>query len=450
MLCMPTVADDTGLTDATVKSYEDQLTSIVTKQKQALNDLADIRSSQADAGEEIGKYDELLKYNNDMRDLASGELESLSTQIAANIELISDTEARLEKQETAFLERMVAVYMEDDADVFELLFGAGDLTDFLTKIDRVNAIFDYDNNIITDLEENKQTLEKAKSELVEAEKRQKQRVDDYESAIKQTQQIYDAKLEYMDNLKNDESKLVENYTYLKGLENDLNAELEEYLAEIAREQERKRKEEEERRRREEEAARLAAEEAARQQQEAAQQEQQNQSNQSSGWDGTGYSIDGDDSYTYTDNYSYGASYDTDSSYYTYSGGQLNWPLEPGTAYFISSEQGWRDLYGMSDYHLGLDIACDNGTPVRAAEGGTVLKSESHASYGNYVLIDHGNGISTLYAHMFSRNVSAGDAVYSGQVIGWVGLTGNTYGYHLHFEVRESGTVVNPRNYLVFP
>lgn len=444
---MPTVADDNGLTDATVKSYEDQLTSIVTKQQQALNDLADIRSSKADAGEEIGKYDELLKYNNDMRNLASGELDSLAKQIASNTELISDTEEKLEKQEEAFLERMVAVYMEDDADVFELLFGAGDLTDFLTKIDRVNAIFEYDNNIITELEENRATLKKARTDLEQAEDRQKQRVSDYENAIKQTQQIYDAKLEYMDSLKNDESKLIENYTYLKGLENELNAELEEYLAEVAREQERKRKEEEERRRLEEE-ARLAAEEAARQQQ--TQQEQQNQNSQSSGWDGTGYSIDGDDSYTYTDNYSYGTSYNTDGSYYTYSGGQLNWPLEPGTAYFISSEQGWRDLYGMSDYHLGLDIACDNGTPVHAAEGGTVLKSESHPSYGEYVLIDHGNGISTLYAHMSSRNVSAGDPVYSGQVIGWVGLTGNTYGYHLHFEVRESGTVVNPRNYVVLP
>ena len=74
----------------------------------------------------------------------------------------------------------------------------------------------------------------------------------------------------------------------------------------------------------------------------------------------------------------------------------------------------------------------------------------HWSYGNYVLIDHGGGISTLYAHMSDRLVSAGDTVSAGQIIGHVGLTGNTFGYHLHFEVRENGTVVNPRNYLTFP
>ena len=105
---------------------------------------------------------------------------------------------------------------------------------------------------------------------------------------------------------------------------------------------------------------------------------------------------------------------------------------------------------MNDFHLGIDLACANGTNVYAANGGTVVKSEMHYSYGNYVLIDHGGGISTLYAHMADRLVSAGDTVAAGQQIGHVGLTGSTNGYHLHFEVCENGSTTEPRNYIVLP
>ena len=127
----------------------------------------------------------------------------------------------------------------------------------------------------------------------------------------------------------------------------------------------------------------------------------------------------------------------------------SWVLEPGVAYTVSSEQGWRDLYGTADFHLGTDLACPAGTEIHAYNAGTVLISEYHVSYGNYVLVDHGGGLQTLYAHMAERAVSAGDWVESGQLLGYVGMTGSAYGYHLHFEVRENGEVQNPRNYLDF-
>ena len=91
-----------------------------------------------------------------------------------------------------------------------------------------------------------------------------------------------------------------------------------------------------------------------------------------------------------------------------------------------------------------------GTPVYSYNAGTVVTSAWHDSYGNYVLIDHGGGIATLYAHMRERCVAAGDYVAAGQLVGYVGLTGNTSGYHLHFEVRLNGVVQNPRDYLIFP
>ncbi len=134
----------------------------------------------------------------------------------------------------------------------------------------------------------------------------------------------------------------------------------------------------------------------------------------------------------------------------YIGGTLAWPLDPTAYYRYSSEFGWRILNGQPDYHLGLDIACAQNTKILAANGGTVLVSTDHWSYGNYVLIDHGGGMATLYAHMTSRAVSAGETVAAGQVIGYVGNTGNSYGHHLHFEVRENGQVQQPRNYISGP
>ncbi|MBQ8332512.1 MAG: peptidoglycan DD-metalloendopeptidase family protein, partial [Clostridia bacterium] len=131
----------------------------------------------------------------------------------------------------------------------------------------------------------------------------------------------------------------------------------------------------------------------------------------------------------------------------YQASSQGWPLEAGVSWYVSSPFGWRNLYGVQDYHLGIDLACANGTDVLAFNSGTVLKSEYHWSYGNYVLIDHGSGIATLYAHMSDRWVSAGDTVASGQQIGNVGLTGTTFGYHLHFEVRENGSVTDPAPYL---
>ena len=179
--------------DATVQSYEDQLTSIVTKQKKALNELADIRSGQADVQEEINPYDELLKYNNEMKNLASGQLDSLTEQIETKKRSIEDTTAAIEWQEEAFLERMVAVYMEEDKDWLELIVEAENLSDFLVKMERVNAIFDYDSRIIKELTANRESLEKDRSALEQAEETQMKRVEDYESAIRQSQALYNEK-----------------------------------------------------------------------------------------------------------------------------------------------------------------------------------------------------------------------------------------------------------------
>ena len=125
---------------------------------------------------------------------------------------------------------------------------------------------------------------------------------------------------------------------------------------------------------------------------------------------------------------------------------LLWPL-PGYHY-ITSYFGPRDLAGYK-YHYGIDISGSGvyGHDIVAAESGTVLLAQTDKSWGKFLLIDHGNGMLTRYAHCSKLLVSQGDRVKRGQVIAKVGDTGNVTGPHLHFEVYEGDQRYNPLNYL---
>lgn len=144
---------------------------------------------------------------------------------------------------------------------------------------------------------------------------------------------------------------------------------------------------------------------------------------------------------------------------------FQWPLKSGYSYRVTSQYGWRnDPFGKptTEYHRGIDLACSRGTPIVAVKDGIVTQaSDKSNGYGNCVIIYHGNGISSLYAHCDNGNssrptyhVKVGDSVKAGQVIAYVGTTGRSTGYHLHFGVIDTNTYtangknyVNPNKYL---
>ena len=126
-------------------------------------------------------------------------------------------------------------------------------------------------------------------------------------------------------------------------------------------------------------------------------------------------------------------------------GQFMWPCNgPITSYY-----GWRThpIFGTTKYHSGMDIAVDSGTPIHAADSGTIVYSGWLGGYGNCVMIDHGGGLVTLYAHNSALNVGEGQYVSKGAVVAYAGSTGYSTGPHCHFEVRLHGELTEPLNYL---
>lgn len=360
-------------TDATVKSYEQQLAELAAKQQDALNRLQSIRNDYSDAQTTKQTYDEIVELTIKKKNLTMQQLDAITQQIENKKADIEEAEAGIAKQKTAFLERMVTIYEEGESSYIGLILGAEDMVDFLTRVDMVTSILEYDQQVITELEENTAKLEVAVEELEDALALQTSAITDLEASIKDATKMAEEAQSYMETLAQNESAQLQNYYNAKAQEEELNAKLEERLRQL-QEQEKK----------------------------------------------------------------------------SYVGGDLGWPLPVDVKYQVSSEFGWRVLWGANDYHLGIDLACAANTAVYAANAGTVIESQYHYSYGNYVLIDHGGGIATLYAHMNDRWVSAGDTVVQGQQIGLVGTTGSSSGNHLHFEVRENGTVTEPRNYINLP
>jgi murein DD-endopeptidase MepM/ murein hydrolase activator NlpD len=116
---------------------------------------------------------------------------------------------------------------------------------------------------------------------------------------------------------------------------------------------------------------------------------------------------------------------------------------------VTSEFGPRNspLSRRKEFHFGIDIAGPRGTPILATAEGEVVLASYRIGFGNTIIIDHGYGFTTVYAHLKNFNVHLGNSVQKGQVIGYMGSTGYSTGVHLHYEVHKKGVAVNPRAYL---
>ena len=127
------------------------------------------------------------------------------------------------------------------------------------------------------------------------------------------------------------------------------------------------------------------------------------------------------------------------------GSPPTWPVKTT----ISSKYGWRKdpINGQSKFHFGVDLPADEGTLIKASLPGKVITSEFRQGYGNLVVLEHGQGLKTLYAHNSMNLVNSGDWVKGGTPLGKVGSSGRSTGPHLHFEVRRNGQHLDPLGFL---
>ena len=361
-----------AVTQSEIDALKKQQQESQAKQEQLKDELAEAEADQAAAQQKRQLLTEQLNAINVEIENIDAQIAYYDGEIAQKEAERKEAEAREAEQYELFCDRVRMMEEQGTVSYWSILFNAEDFSDLLDRIADVDAVMDYDNQVMDELIATRQELERLQGEL-ESARAEEQAARDQQEAKRVEQQAKVAEAQ----------KLVE----------QINAD----VAEVNRQLD------------EESAAasEIQAEIAKKQKQLEEQRKQQNIVISSE----TGYM----------------------------------WPL-PGY-YRLSSQFGYRihPITGVAHSHTGIDIPAAGGTPILAAKSGQVVTSAYHYSYGNYVVIDHGNGNSTLYAHMSSRAVSEGQMVTQGQVIGYVGTTGSSTGNHLHLEVRDNYTRVDPES-----
>lgn len=353
------------------------LTVFADSLEEKLDDLqtraADQKAKSDKASTQVSTISEQLREMQGNVDVAEADYKAVKSQlnetenkIGKNEDVLKKTEADLAKKTKILDKRVRDIYINGQINYIDVLFGAKDFSDLMTRMDLLKRIIKYDYDLITKVQQEKAMVLDIKQQLEKDRQSTKLLVDDAA-----------AKAERVKQKKADKKKLLDKAQYDRDTSDRAYQELM-----------------------------------------AASKEVQNLIRQSS----------------------YGGASTPRSG-----NGRMIWPINGP----ITSEFGWRThpIFGTARYHSGLDIGGDYGDPIVAADAGTVIYAGWISGYGNAVIIDHGGGITSLYGHNQSLNVSEGQRVTQGQVIAYCGSTGNSTGPHCHFEVRENGEPVSPYNYL---
>lgn len=379
-----------------ISDAQEELENIEKEKSQTLNQVQNLMSQISDYQSEIDELD--------------SQISDLQTKIKDAEKQIKEDEEEYKKQQAALDERLVTIYENGEISYLDVLLSSSSLTDFISSYYIVSELTNYDTEMLKQVEEEKQKIENEKQEL-----------ENNKASLDTAKESKEAKANALKVAKKEKE---EKASQLSAEEKATQKEIEEMLEDKAQIDKQLQKIAQE----EAEAARKAAEAA----------KKNNSSSSSSG---------------------------------SSSSGSIS-PSTPSAAGYIfpvagCSKANIRNLtYPSYPGHTGIDVNIGvTGKSVVAVKGGTVVTSTalknsdgSYRSYGEYVIINHGDGTMTLYAHMLagSRKVQPGDTVKQGQAIGIVGSTGNSTGTHLHFEVRtvsisSSGGVViktvNPIPYL---
>ncbi|WP_455715841.1 murein hydrolase activator EnvC family protein [Anaerosporobacter sp.] len=386
---------------------------------------AKIKELEKEKGNIVSYIEKMDVQLNDLNE----EITDLNQQIEeANVDLdetkknLKEAKKTEKNQYETMKKRIKYMYENGNTNYIEIILGSADMSDMLNRAEYIEKIMQYDRTMLSNYQETKKQIELTKKdienkiveleELTEEVNYEKQTVEDL--VDKKSEEL----AKYNANIQQSES-MVSNYS---------NAIAEqEALIEKLLEEERKRIEEEEKRKKEEEERRRKEEE------EKKKQEQSNNSGNSSNNNSSGNSSNSNSS-------------NSNSSNSNTQGG-FTWPVPASKK--ITSYFGYRGqpTSGASTYHQGIDIGAPTGTSIVAAQSGTVVTASYSAGAGNYIMINHGNSVYTVYMHCSQLLVSVGQTVSRGEQIALVGSTGISTGPHLHFGVSVNGSYKDPLNYV---
>ena len=354
----PALADE-------LEEKQQQLTN-VQQQIEAQQRKAELaRRKEQTIAEQLRAIQQELDVAEEEFEAINDQLENTEQHIKSNIELSNRLTKKLEAQTKTLHRRIRDIYKNGQVNYLDVLLGAKDFNDFVSRMDILKKILAYDNALIQGTKTDREALRKAKEQL-----------ETDRAKIVELRKLAAAKREQVASRRQERRGVLNAATY----------------------------------------ERETAERAYRELIETSRQIEQMIKRIQSGDKNIGGST-----------------------------GTMTWPAEGE----VTSPFGWRvhPIFGTQRLHTGIDIGADYGDAIRAADGGVVIHADWMGGYGNAVIIDHGNGISTLYAHNSQLLVSEGQTVSKGQTVARCGSTGYSTGPHLHFEVRHNGSPVNPLNYL---
>lgn len=380
--------------------YAETLSDLESQKEELEQQKAENDDKLAALEEDIASQEEYLATIQDQQDVLEEQIDTLNAetaelddQIVALEDQISDKQEEIDANMELLKDRLCALYVAGDASTLEIILNSENLIDFAEKTEFIKAVTEHDAELLNRLSEDMEDISSEKEEIEGYKAQVLQNKKELDDKSLELSDLYEEGQAVMEELNADKTDVEERASALEGdlseAEAAIDAWFEDYYA-----------------------------------------QQPSENGGTSDDNGSGDSGSGN---------SGGSSGGGDPA----GSGMFTWPV-PGFTWLSS-------YWGDGRNHQAIDIAGSGiyGQPIVAAASGTVSYAESGGwggGYGTWLIIDHGNGYSTVYAHCSALAVGWGESVSQGQIIGYVGSTGDSTGPHLHFEVREYGTKVNPLNF----
>ncbi len=373
---------------SSLTSLRQKQSQLKQEQQQIAQDLKKLKNDKAKKLEYKKALDAQITNKRNQIDNLNDQIAGYDADIKAKEAQIADKQRSIDEDTRKFKERVRALYLTGEASNLEIILSAENIMDLADKAELLRVISEHDTELINRLKSDMESVRQQKEQIEASRKSVTEARSEYEQDEKDLTQLENEAAQVIAGLSADEQQKLADNKKVAAQQAQLDRAIDDwfkaYYAELARKK------------------------------------------NSAGGGGAGAGSGG-----------------------YVSKGNFTWPVPSCTN--ITSGYGWRNLGGGSEFHKGVDISRGGiyGAPIVAADSGRVIQAgmgyygTGYGGYGNVVAIDHGGGYSTLYGHMSRVAVGNGQQVKKGQIIGYVGSSGQATGPHLHFEIRVNGAAQNP-------